>query len=288
MTVRQILSARAARPQVEALLKGLVRAAVYLARADGQLGEAEVERLLSLIRERVLGSVGEGHLKQLASVPRVLDEARAARVELRTKGEQGYLEALAAQLPPAYGREALQVAWRVVDADDQRLASEVRAFHRLAEALGFSEDETAAIQAMDQATQAVAEEDGDVDEAIDHLAELTSRGWRDAFPELAAAGVETGWFDASVTWTSPVARLRLDLDARDHVLNVHVLEPNGPGPHVICIYGTGLHAVLAHVDREKDRLSPATVPELLSDLVGLCDALFLERDGRLVQVHPSR
>ena len=58
MTVRKILSARTARPHVEALLKGLVQAAVYMGRADGVFREVEVDSLIDSVRDVVTGAVG--------------------------------------------------------------------------------------------------------------------------------------------------------------------------------------------------------------------------------------
>jgi nucleoid DNA-binding protein len=285
MTVRSILSARSARPHVEAMLRGLVRAAVYLGRADGQLSEAEVERLIDSVRELVTNEIGAEHVGELANVGRLLDEARAARVALSRGGEAKYLVDLNSCFEAGFRREALIIARRVIAADARIAPGEIAAFGKLSAALGFNAEETAALETMAASTW--SEDDEHLEEAIEQVMGFIKRGWHDAFPELKAAGYELRWFDAGVAYTSKVARLRVDLAAQERVVHINVMELNGVGPHIICIYGTGLHAVMSLLDQVKDSVTPATVPELLSDLIGRCDALFLERDGRLVQVHPS-
>jgi tellurite resistance protein len=288
MTVRSILSARSARPQLEAMLRGLVRAAVYLGRADGQLGEAEVEHLIDSVRKFAADAVGEEHLADLVTVSRLLDEARAARAALRVEGEANYLAKLAELFQSGFRRDALIVARRIVAADGVLAPEETAAFSKLAHALGLSPEEAAAIEVLATSSWVDIEDADHLDEAREQLEDLHTHGWHDAFPELKAAGYELRSFDASIAHTSNIARLRIDLDARERVVHVNVMELNGPGPHVICIYGNSLNGVLSLIDQVKDRVSPATVPQLLSDLVVRCDALFLERDGRLVQVHPSK
>lgn len=285
MTVRSILSARSARPQVAGMLRGLVRAAVFLGRADGHLGEAEVERLIDGVRDFVVKTVGEEHLADLASTSRLLDDARAARAALRVDGDLKYLEELAAAFPVAFRRDALIAAHHVVTADGAITPDEHAAFGRLAAALGISPEELPALEVMAEVL-GVSRDDDDahLEEAVDHLTNLTEHGWRDASAELKG---ELRWFDGCVAHDGPAARLRLDLDARERVLHITVNGPNAPGPHIICLYGHELHTVLTLIDRVKDRLNPANVPQLLADLVVPSEALFLERDGRLVQVHPS-
>jgi hypothetical protein len=152
--------------------------------------------------------------------------------------------------------------------------------------MGLAPTETLALETMAASTWS-DDDDAHHDEAMEQVLALTAHGWRDTLPELKAAGATVQWFDAGIAYTSKVARLRLDLAASERVLHVNVMELNGPGPHLLCTYGSTLHAVLTLLDQVKERVTPATVPQLLSDLVGCCDALFLERDGRLVQVHPE-
>jgi tellurite resistance protein len=286
MTVRKILSARAARPQVASMLKGLVRAAVYMGRSDGTLDETEIDSFIDSIRELVVAAVGEAHVRELANTSLLLDEARAARVELRTKGEAAYLTELGSTFAGGFKRDALVVCWRVIAADGVVQPEEVEAFRRLAVAMGFTGDETTALESMARGTAAGAARGKD-SAAIETMTELLEQGWKDPYRDLRAKGLEVSWHDASAEYDSAIARLRVDLDAVERVLHLHVTDVHGPGPHVICLYGSQLHAVLALFDAAKSTLTPASVPQLLVDLVPLSDGLFIERDGRLVQVHPE-
>lgn len=285
MMVRKILSARAARPQVDALLKGLVRAAVYMGRSDGALDEAEAESLIDSIREVLASAVGETHVRELASTARLLDEARVARVELRTKGEATYLADLAQDLSGGFKRDALVVCWRVIGADGVVRPEEAKAFHRLAAAMGFTGQEASALESMARGTAAGAAQGRD-SAAVGGVEELLERGWVN--PNLdAGSKAADAWHDASAEYRQGVSTLRVDLDAAERVLHLHVADPHGHDAHVICLYGTQLHPVLSLFDSVKATLTPGTMPQLLSDLSALSDAVFLERDGRLVQVHPE-
>jgi len=286
MTVRKILSARAAKPQVASLLKGLVRAAVYLGRSDGSLSEAETESLIDSIRELVEGSVGQEHVRELASTAALLDEARVARAELRTKGEAAYLADVGHAFAGGFKRDAMVVCWRIIAADGVIKANEVEAFRRLASAVGFTGDEATALESMARGTAASAARGKD-GAAIEGVGELLERGWLDPYALVRAKGVDVAWHDASAEFASSAGRVRIDLDALERVLHLHVTDAHGPGPHVICLYGAQLHAVLALFDSVKATLTPSSVPQLLADLGALCDAVFIERDGRLVQVHPE-
>lgn len=286
MTVRKILSARAARPQVAGMLKGLVRAAVYMGSSDGALDEAETESFIDSIRELVGAAVGEAHMRELASTSALLDEARSARVELRTKGGAAYLADLRSAFAGGFKRDALVVCWRVIAADGVVQPQEAEAFRRLAEAMGFTGDESSALETMARGTAAGAARGRDT-AAIETMSELIDRGWKDPYKDLRGKGIDVSWHDASVEYDSTTARLRVDLDAVERVLHLHVTDAHGPGPHVICLYGSQLHAVLALFDGAKETLTPASVPQLLVDLVALSDAVFIEREGRLVQVHPE-
>ena len=152
--------------------------------------------------------------------------------------------------------------------------------------MGFSGDEATALESMARGTAASAARGRDT-AAIEGVRELLSRGWKDPLAGAHSKSGEVPWHDASAEHASSTGLLRLDLDAVERVLHLHVNDAHGLGPHVICLYGSQLHAVLALFDEAKDNLTPASVPQLLSDLVALCDAVFIERDGRLVQVHPD-
>lgn len=129
------------------VLRGLVRAAVYVASADGELGEAEAEALIDAIRELVDLAVGAGRGRQLARTSLLLDEARAARADLRRQGDGPYVSALGASFAHGLQREVLVVCWRVIAADGVFAPQEAEALRRLASAMGLARPELAAAEA---------------------------------------------------------------------------------------------------------------------------------------------
>jgi hypothetical protein len=285
VTVRNILSARAARPQAEAWLRGLVRSSVFLASAGGHLGEDELAALASAVAARAGPALGEAHTLQLASVPGLAAQARAARGELQTGDPVAWVDELAASLSGGFRRDVLLHAFRVAAGDGALPPAAELAFRRLGTAFGFTPDEVLALQALARGG-AVAVRRGRDTAAIEAVRALWTRGWTEPFEALRAAGVGVQWFDAAAQYQGLGTRLRLDLDASERVLHLHLLGERGPGPHVICLYGGHLTEALGCFERARDTLTALTVPRLLADLGPVSEALFLERDGRLVQVQP--
>jgi tellurite resistance protein len=279
MTVRKILSARTARPHVEALLKGLVQAAVYMGRSDGVFREVEVDSLIDAVRDVVTRAVGEDFLGDLASTPRLLDWARQARALLRTESEDAFLADVAQAFQGGHKRDALIVAYRICAADGAITPAETTAFRKLARAMGLDGLELDALETM-ASRSAQASHPGRDDVGIAKVKALMTRGWRDPFADLRTAGLEPGQYDAAVAWVNTSgATVRLDLDAESHLLHVHLGEP-----HLVIPYGTKLDEVLALLDDVKETLTVATLDVYLPKLSVLCGDLFLERNGHLVRV----
>lgn len=136
MTVRHLFTARTARPKLEATLRALVQAAVYLASADGEVEELEVETLVDDLRAVMARSVGMENLDEYAKVPVLLDEARMAVQALATHGSDEFLSGIAAVLEGDFRRDALKIALDVVRSDGDISDPEVRALEALAKALG--------------------------------------------------------------------------------------------------------------------------------------------------------
>lgn len=278
MTVRKILSARAARPHVEALLKGLVHAAVYMAHSDGVFREVEVDSLIDSVRDVVRRAVGEEFLGELASTPQLLDWGREARAALRTTKEEDYLAEVAQAFQGGFKRDALIVAYRICAADGAIKPPEAAAFRKLAQAMGLSGHELEALESMARRAAADAHPGPDA-LAVARVKALLTRGWRDPFADARAAGLEPDWYDASVAWFSPSgAVLRLDLDAEAHALHVHL-----GALHLVVPYGAKLDELLALVDDVKETLGPETLDVYLPRLTALCGDVFVERDGQLVR-----
>lgn len=277
MTVRKILSARTARPHVEALLRGLVHAAVYMAHSDGVFREVEVDSLIDSVRDVVRRAVGEEFLGELASTPRLLDWGREARAALRTRREADYLAEVADAFQGGFKRDALIVAYRICAADGAIKPPEAAAFRKLAQAMGLTGHELEALESMARRAAAAAHPGRDELGAAKVKA-LSTRGWRDPFADARAAGLEPEWFDASVAWFAPSgAVLRLDLDAEEHALHVHLGEL-----HLVVPYGAKLDELLALVDDAKETLRAETLDVYLPKLKALCGDVFIERDGGLV------
>jgi tellurite resistance protein len=136
-TVRHLFTARAARPKVEASLRALVQASMFLAAADGEVDEREVESLVDGLRAVLLKLVGAEHLDEYGKVSWLLDEARAARKALTLRGPGPTLEGIAAALEGDLRRDAVKVAWDVVRADGLERPAERAALDTLAKALGL-------------------------------------------------------------------------------------------------------------------------------------------------------
>jgi len=279
MTVRKLLAAKAARPQVEALLRGLVRAAVYVGRSDGVVREVEVDSLIDAVRDVVTRAVGAEALGDLASTPRLLDWAREARAKLRTSGEEAFLAEVAKAFEAGHKHDALIVAYRICAADGAIKPPEVAAFRKLAQAMGLAGLELDALESMASLSAAAAKPGRD-ETGVAKVRALLTRGWRDPFADVRLAGLEPGAYDAAVAWVNPSGpTVRLDLDAEGHLLHVHLGEP-----HLVVPYSDKLDEVLALLHDVKETMNAATLDVYLPRLHALCGDVFLERGGHLVRV----
>lgn len=289
MSIRKIFSARAAQPKVEAALQAIVKAAVFLGCADGSLEEVEVDSLVDGVREVARKAVGDALAAKLVPVPRLLDWARQALHDFASRGEAAFLEDTARALQGDFKRDALMVAFRVLAADHTIEPREEAAFRRLVAALGYEAQEKDALAQMAKASVAAMPHGPDA-EGIELVKGLQHRGWKDPFVELRAAGVEVHWFDASLQYVPSSAPaktlLRVDLDAHERALHLHVTDERDVGPHLILYYGKALPQLLQYLDSVKDSLSLASVEEHLRKLHALCPDLFLESEGRLVKLGP--
>lgn len=136
MTVRHLFTARLARPKLEATLRALVQAAVYLASADGKVEELEIETLVDDLRAVMARSVGMENLDEYAKVSVLLDEARQGVQALATHGAAEFLAGIAAVLEGDFRRDALKIALDVVRSDGDISDAEIRALEALATAVG--------------------------------------------------------------------------------------------------------------------------------------------------------
>lgn len=136
-SVRHLFTARTARPKLEATMRALVQAAVYLASADGRVEEKEIETLVDDLRAVMARSVGLESLDEYAKVSVLLDEARMAVQALATHGAPEFLSGIAGVLEGDFRRDALKIALDVVRADGDISESEVRALEALAKAVGL-------------------------------------------------------------------------------------------------------------------------------------------------------
>lgn len=134
--LRHLFSARSARPKIEASIRAVVQAAIYLASADGEVKEPEVEVLVDDLRAVMLERVGEEQLDTYVNVGKLLDIAREARRELMMNGEQALLIHLHTVLEGNFRKEALRVALDVVRADGKVTDAERSCLDKLGAALG--------------------------------------------------------------------------------------------------------------------------------------------------------
>ncbi|MBE2249863.1 MAG: TerB family tellurite resistance protein [Myxococcus sp.] len=134
--VRHLFTSRLARPKLEATVRALVRTAVYLAAADGKVEEPEVEALVDHLRAVMARAVGAENVDEYATVPVLLDTARAATRALHAEGEAAYVAGIAEVLEGDFRRDALKLAVEVVRANGTISAAEKRAAETLARALG--------------------------------------------------------------------------------------------------------------------------------------------------------
>jgi tellurite resistance protein len=279
VTVRKILSARAARPQVEEMLQALVEAAVFIGGADGRFGEEELNVFIDTMREVVSAAVGDEFLDAMAGTGRLLDRARVARRLLSNHGEPRFLADLAPKFLAhgAFARDGLVLAWRIVLADGRVTEKEAAAFEALAKALGVEVDEVRVLKELAAGSE-VASKLGHRGESIEQLRALEQQGW-----ERLPAGSEHG-FDASVKHAQPTGgALRLELNARESALHVHVEGADGQGPQLVCLFGDALPALLAVLDGLRNTLVPATLDEKLPAVRAVCPETFVHHQGKFTK-----
>ena len=275
MTVRKILSARAARPQVEGMLEALVDAAVFIGGSDGRFGEDELNVFIDSMREVVSSAVGEEFLDTMASTARLLDLARAARKRLIAKGEARFIAELAPRFPGAFARDGLVLAYRVVLADGKVTEKEALAFEALAKAVGVEVEETNVLKQLATHSEAASRR-GHRGTNIEQVLALSGQGWK---------ALKDEHFDAGVNFAQPGGgTLSLELDSGESVLHVHVNGPDGKGPHLVCFFGEALPALLAVLDGLKASLVPATLGEKLAAVRAVCPELFVEHEGRFAKL----
>lgn len=275
MSVRKILSARAARPMVEEMMASLVNAAVYIGGADGRFGEDELNVFIDSMREVVSSAVGEGSLESLASTARLLDQARAARKDLHLKGSVTFLAQLANKFPPHFSRDGLVLAYRIVLADGKVTDKEAAAFEALAASLGV---ELAEIQVLK--------------ELAAHSETASKQGHRGTSIELVQALEKEGWkrlkddhFDAGVLFQqTDGGQLSLELDSGESVLHVHVNGAEGKGPHLLCFFGDALPALLAVLNGLKSSLRASSLGEKLPAVRAVCSEVFVEHQGKFAKL----
>jgi len=278
MTVRKILSARTARPKVEGMLQALVEAAVFIGGSDGRFGEEELDVFIDSMREVVSAAVGDDFLESMASTSKLLDQARAARKELLAKGGTAFLIQLAPKFPGTFARDGLVLAYRVVLADGVVTEKEAAAFEALAGALGVEVSETEVLKELASKTEQASKR-GHRGESIEQLASLTKHGW-----VKLPAGKDHG-FDVGLEHAQAAGgKLVVELDSAESVLHVHVNDTHGKGPHLVCLFGDTLPALVAVLDGLRDSLVNTTLGEKLPAIQAVCPEVFVEHEGRFAKV----
>ncbi|MFO0595707.1 MAG: hypothetical protein U0228_10390 [Myxococcaceae bacterium] len=277
MTVRKILSAKSARPKVEGMLEALVDAAVFIGGSDGQFGEPELEVFIDTMREVVSAAVGEEFVETMASTPRLLTMARKARATLTQKGKDAFLAELAPRFQGSFGRDGLVLAWRVVLADGRVTATEAAAFEAFAAALHIDVDEVRVLKDLASRSEA-ASQLGHRGESIEKVLALVDKGWT-----KVPGGPELG-FDAGLEFRAASGGgLRLELDATQSALHVHVLKPDGAGPQLVCLFHDHLPGLLAVLDALRGSFDASTFAEKLQAIRAVCPDVFVEHQGRFGQ-----
>jgi tellurite resistance protein len=275
MTVRKILSARTARPQVEEMLGALVHAAVFIGGADGRFGEEELEVFIDSMREVVSAAVGEEFLDTMASTARLLDQARIARRDFLAKGEKRFLAELTPRFVGKFSRDGLVLAYRIVLADGKVTDKEAKAFEALAQSLGVDVSEIAVLKELASQHESASQR-GHRGETVEAVLQLAERGWTKLPPSD---------FDAGVSFTqSSGGTLSLELDSGESVLHVHVLSKDGKGPHLVCFFADALPGLLAVLDSLRDTFVPSTLGEKLPAVKAVCPELFVEHEGKFAKL----
>lgn len=271
MTVRKILSARAARPKVDEMLDALVEAAAFIGRADGRFGEAELETFIDSMREVVRAAVGDEFLESLGATSGLLDRARKARRALLELGREKYLQALVPKFPGAFARDGLVLAYRIVLADGRVTTAEAEAFEQLARALGVEVEETQVLKELASKSE-VARLRGRQGQSVEAVLALAEKAW-----QLKPASDE---YDAAVTYGA----LTLELDAAESALDVFVRDADGNGPQLRCLFGENLGGLLAVLDSVKPEFTPATLGEKLPAIRAVCPEVFVAHQGRFAKL----
>lgn len=271
MTVRKILSARAARSQVDDMLDALVEAAVFIGRADGRFGEEELETFIDSMREVVRAAVGDEFLETLGATSGLLDRARRARRTLVDVGREKYLEQLAPKFPGAFARDGLVLAYRIVLADGEVTTNEAKAFEDLARALGVEVEETHVLQDL-AAKSEVARQGGGGGAHVDAVLALSEKGWQRK-PASDA-------YDAAVHFGA----MTLELNARESALDVFVRDADGAGPQLRCLFGENLAGLLAVLDSMKNDFTPARLGEKLPAIRAVCPEVFVAHAGKFAKL----
>ncbi len=275
MSIRKILSARAARPMVEEMMASLVNAAVYIGGADGRFGEDELNVFIDSMREVVSSAVGESSLESLASTGRLLDQARAARKDLHVKGHVTFLTQLAHKFPPHFARDGLVLAYRIVLADGKVTDKEAAAFEALASALGVETTEIEVLKEMATHSETSSRQ-GHRGTSIELVQALETEGWTRLKDDHFDAGVLFKQADGGL--------LSLELDSGESVLHVHVNGAEGKGPHLVCFFGDALPALLAVVNGLKSSLRASSLGEKLPAIRAVCSEVFVEHQGKFARV----
>ncbi|MFZ5443051.1 MAG: hypothetical protein ACOZQL_23795 [Myxococcota bacterium] len=278
MTVRKILSARTARPKVEGMLQALVDAAVFIGGADGRFGEEELDVFIDSMREVVSAAVGDEFLETLGATARLLDQARLARQRLVGEGVERYLKDLAPRFQGDFARDGLVLAYRVVLADGKVTLKEAEAFSQLAAVLGVEVAETEVLRELAEKSERASHR-GHRGDSIEQVLHLEGEHWK-----KLAGGKDAG-FDAGVVHEQAGGgRLTLELDAAESVLHVHVLGADGRGPHMVCLFGDELAALLAVLHGLRDTLTVASVGASLPAVRAVCPDVFVEHEGRYARL----
>jgi len=286
--IRRILSARSARPRVEAALDAIVAASTWMSASDGELSEEEIDTLVSAVKQIAEHAVGKEAAAQIAATPRLLDQARATRARLSSEGEEAVLKDVVAALEGDFRRDAMVAAYRVITADGKLQAGEIAAFRRLAEALGHAQDETDALVALADVGRVPAPLPVRTPD-VQVVQSLRASGWADPFTPLENQGVVVHWYDAALQY--PPQRdargrtvLRLDLDATERTLHLFITDAGGRGPHLLLLYGDRLKEVVAFIDEVKDAITEQTLQPALHKFLDLCAHVFVEQDNKLLKV----
>lgn len=275
MSVRKILSAKAARPQVEQMMEALVHAAVFIGGADGRFGEDELNVFIDSMREVVSSAVGEQALDDLASTGKLLDQARTARRSLQNEGSEAFLSGLATRFPNHFARDGLVLAYRIVMADGKVTAKEAEAFEALSAALGLEVQETKVLEELAERSEA-ASKAGYRGTSVEQVKALEARGWNGVVEESS---------DASVTFTQEGGgTVSLELDSGESVLHVNVSAADGKGPHLVCFFGEQLPALLSVLDGIKSELKPSTLGQKLPAVRAVCGEVFVEHEGKFAKL----